>query len=582
MLAEYIISQLESARSHKGCVTEKIEACARQYNGEHRPCDQQVIEDSGVDLYISLTKHKTNTVMAFIRDMLQNADTFPFTLEPTPLPDLNDMELGIVASQMRQTLRQRMVDNQGMPDTPDSIAVLARQLKNQYNESKIKLAKEDAKNASLVLKDRLVESGITKELIKGLGYLVLYPYTVFEGPIQLLTPKMKWKGNKARYNLEKSWQFKAINPRNHFYSSDNKGNGTGQFDIIIDTIDYITLARQQKAEGWQHTNIKYCLKNFQSINYDWLGSSEILNHEAERTTINIIKFYGLIKGEMLKGYDIPVSRNEFYETKIIICGRRTIKIEINKIDNPNPRGIYTTSYMNNLGEESIAGDSIATILAPIERLFMAGLRNLVNNGAISALPIGEVDYQRIARYISPDQIGQLFVGMTVPVDPDTIGGGKPAHYYHNVPSNVTSYMQWMDWCIHLGDLMTGVPATLSGQSVGSGINRTFRGVMQLYANAIKGFQSAMSNVDMDILGPIGRNIYNIALYEGWITGDSQIQSLGFSGLLKEEIKNMKAMENLQLVGQMISAAPNAVPAGTLEWAVGEALGVAGIPTSITD
>ena len=201
----------------------------------------------------------------------------------------------------------------------------------------------------------------------------------------------------------------------------------------------------------------------------------------------------------------------------------------------------------------IPGMSIAQKVRDVERAYMAALRGLFNNFGRTLAPIGEVDMARIERYISDDWDGSIVSDVLYPVDPDISGGGRPAHYFHNVPSIAGQALQLMDYFMNLADRVTQIPAAIHGNPVGTGANRTFRGMMALQGNMMKPIQSALTNMDLDLFKPMGTLLYNLNMKyskDPDIKGDCNVQARGAAGLLEREMQKQNALEVVQVIGQL--------------------------------
>jgi hypothetical protein len=268
-------------------------------------------------------------------------------------------------------------------------------------------------------------------------------------------------------------------------------------------------------------------------------------------SIDVIRHFGLLSGRELNRYGLSVDDGEYHETEAVILGMWTIKLMINPNPNTSERPIYATAYQRTPGK--LPGHGIGQIVRDIERAFMAALRGTLENVSYSVAPLGEVDYRRIQRYMAEDQIGNVMAGTVVPVDPDPANGGRPAHYFHTVPNITQQTANLMQFFIDMADRWTGLPAALSGQPVGTGVNRTFRGIMALYGNALKGVQSALTNLDIDLFERLGNAYFSFNMKydpDPDIKGDAKVKARGTSGLLEKEVAKQNAQDTLQFIAQL--------------------------------
>ena len=160
---------------------------------------------------------------------------------------------------------------------------------------------------------------------------------------------------------------------------------------------------------------------------------------------------------------------------------------------------------------------------------------------------------RVQRYIDDQWDGSVVSNVLYPVDPDIAGGGRPAHYFHNVPSIAGQAIQIMNYFMELADKISQIPATVHGSAPGSGANRTYRGMMAILGNTMKPIQSSIINLDLDIFAPVGTLLYNLNMRYSKdleIKGDCKVNARGAAGLLDKEMKKQSAIEALQVIGQL--------------------------------
>ena len=124
----------------------------------------------------------------------------------------------------------------------------------------------------------------------------------------------------------------------------------------------------------------------------------------------------------------------------------------------------------------------------------------------------------------------------------------------------------------LADIVTQIPASIHGQPVGTGANRTFRGMSMLYGNALKGVQSGITNIDEDVVSPFATSLYMLNLKynpKDEIKGDAKVIARGASGLMEKELKKNDMLEAAQIVASL--AQTGRVKEETLDVAVGRVL-----------
>ena len=94
-LGQYVEDQYLDAKRHKEntvwrngvSIHETLMRCLRMRNNEYDPELARTLD--GVDVYMPLASMKARAAGAWIRDTLANAEDKPWTVEPTPMPELS-------------------------------------------------------------------------------------------------------------------------------------------------------------------------------------------------------------------------------------------------------------------------------------------------------------------------------------------------------------------------------------------------------------------------------------------------------------------------------------------------------------
>lgn len=567
--------------------------CYEQYNGVITPDEWEIINRTNVNIKVSMTKNKVDVLEAWVRDLLQQSAESPFVVNASPLPELSDAD--------RIELAQKYFWDSTV-NPPLTMNSSEKDIKDYFEDKKVLLqqaqkeeADKKAKNMQDLIHDQLVDGGFRDQYIAFMRNLIQYPYAVLFGPVLEKRPVLKWTGKKLKDTFNVVPVVRNISPFNYFWSPDTKIGGTGQYDIIRERITREYLKQCAGMDSWISENINKILNDYEeysSRSNDWpyaLGFDSDGNPDSDNrfVTVNsvfddaitILRFFGKVSGRVLKQFGITgVADDEYREIEAVVAGEYTIRLRVREEPIAAGRPIYVTSYTKT--NDGVAGFGIAQVLRPIERGFMGALRNTVVNSSFSSMPMGEVDYSRIQEFAGQATITPV-PGVMNPVSPTLSGTSENAYKFYDLPNYTGSLWQLaMSWQ-QLADQYSGLPAALSGQPVGTGVNRTFRGISQLYSNALKGVQSAFTNVDTDILEPLGKNFYiaNMLYSDNDdVKGDSQVVSRGMSGLLQVELQKQSTLDLLQALAPIA----NNVPPGVMEYAIKKATIALGIPENVWD
>lgn len=523
---------------------------------------------------INLTQLKVNALNAWMRDLLFGSGGTPFAIEATPVPELNkDMEDEIL-DRVKDVI---FGDNEDLlPKTNAELRSLVAKEKSFVREARTAMAKKACELMETEMWDQCVDGGYKTAFLKFLQDFCIYPYAVLEAPVPEIRTQHVWSGNALKEKDEVVYAVNHVSPHDFFWSPDSTNAQDGSYVIVRKRYSRQALIKMAKMKSYISKNVLDALEHFgeKSTNMDWLSSNpEQQNGIAwdGKSSLEVLKYYGAVKGSVLEEYGITgLTKNEYYECIIHTLGLFTLKVVINPNPNANLRPIYVSSYEKT--GNGIMGFGIAQKIRDVEKAFHSCLRGLIKNMEFSSAPLGEVDFSRIQQWISDDEVGDLEPYTINPVDPDPVGGGRPAYMFHNFPNNTAALSNVCQWFMSLADIVTQIPASIHGQPVGTGANRTFRGMSMLYGNALKGVQSGITNIDEDVVSPFATSLYMLNLKynpKDEIKGDAKVIARGASGLMEKELKKNDMLEAAQIVASL--AQTGRVKEETLDVAVGRVL-----------
>ena len=555
--------------------------CHRQINGEIDPSLMAAVEAAGVDLVLNLTELKVDAFEAWSRSILTDSPKLPFTIKPSPIPSLSSA----AKAEVLEKLKMKLFGDEAAP-LPADLPGLIRMLKAEQLEEEIRFAEVAAENHMRLIEDQCNDGEFRKALLAVIRDIAIYPYCVMEGPIPTVKDSLKWNGSRIAKSTVIVPQFRRRSPFDLFWTSDSTDTQNGTAVFTRDRMTRAQLVGATRLKSYIAKNVVNALERYSryTVDRDWLN----WNPERQRNmiggpwgndqSIEVLTMYSKLSGDELRPYGYSLDSHLFYETRVRSIGPYAIQVLINRAPDPFARPIYTASMTQN--GDRIAGRGLAQKLRDIERAYHAALRGLIRNLHYSSGPIGEVDYARIARWIQDDDIGNIDPYTIFPTDPDVTGGGRPAHYFHTVPSVAQQMLAVMDFFSRQADRFSQIPSAFHGEAVGTGVNRTFRGVTLLQGNALKGLQATLTNLGTGVISPCARNLYMLNMMysdDESIKGDTHPEVADIAGLLEAEVAKQEAMERLQFVAQIAQA--GAVSPAVAAWVSEEALRAAGIPLS---
>ena len=558
-----------------------LRQCYDQYHGILSPTEQRIIDNIGIDAHVNLSAMKAGVVQSYLAESLIQAGQLPWTIQPTPVPDLSDSGELMVAQSVQQSVEQGFRGD---------LRSLVYSLKSEAARKELEHAQDIADNMMKLITDQCAEGGWNRAMFGFINNFCVYPYAVLAGPIPTRRVRMQWSGETLKPKYETFYEFKSISPWDFWWSPDSPDTQRGTGIFIRQRWTRQQLLDAAKMTSYIGENIIKVLddSNRNGFRYHWISNnpeqtdSQVLSWRDNDTTIDILIHWGYFSGRELTKYGIPgLEDDEFYNAMVTMCGRHIIQVLVEKNPTLNKRPVFTASFYTT--QDRIPGESIPQRLRDVERCYETCLRYLISNAYYGSAPITEADYQRVSKYMSDEDIGRIIPGSMYFSDPE-LGNATPAFKYYSLPNNMAAFQNALVYFMDLADRVTNIPAALHGTAQGSGANRTFRGAAMLQSNAVKAIQSAVFNIDEFVYKPLGELLYNYNMIyskDQTVKGDCKIMARGVTALLQKETDRQNSYEILQMVasaGQQLAALPNG--AKIVQWALKNVFQNMGVPKEL--
>lgn len=562
-----------------------LRECFDQYNGIMSARDKELADAIGVDAYVNLTAMKSGLVQSYLIENLVQAGQVPWTIEPTPRPDLS-------ASGEYEAVSRVMAAVQD--GYRGDFETLARQIKAEVLREEFSVAQTRAQHMEKLITDQCLEGGWKRAMYGFTSDFAVYPFAVMHGPVPTSRPRLVWSEDSLHTKIESFYEFRSVSPWDFWYTADSPDTQRGTGVFIRQRWTRQQLLDAARIPSYNVENIEATLSEIANSKSDyafrWLSAnpdepaSLALSWDCGSQTIDVLVHYGFFKGSDLREYGITgVEDNETYNATVTVVGKRTIQAFIHKNPSALVRPVFTASFYKT--HDRIPSFSIPQRIRDVERCYLTCLRYLISNAADSSGPIVEADYSRLHKYMSDEDLARI-VPNTVYLSSSDMPSQNPALRFYSIPSVIPQYQALLAYFMDLVDRVSNIPAALHGTAQGTGANRTFRGAAMLQGNAVKAIQAAVGNIDEYVFGPMGELLYNYNLVysdDESVKGDCKIIASGASGLLQREIDRQNSFEVLQLVGsagQQIAQMPKG--AEIIAWALRNVLKQMQVPEELLD
>lgn len=564
---------------------------------------------------ISLVAFKVNLLVAMLRENLVDVSTAPFIIDPTPNPEIPASEKQRVLSEVYKDLlakaedivgqqigfadvglaegvsMETILNHAGLP-TLNAAELIEdmRQRKGRLLAEIRKHAEDQAAMLQRELYDKSVEGGWREAFIPFIDDFATYPYACIHGPIPTIKTEARWAGDKFKEEQRVTWSFERVSPFDFYWTNDSTSAQDGTAIFIKKMVGYeylfdaLEFAEQDEQSGYDKTALNELIEMLHDGGIPRFWSGALLSPEnndggavwLRGDTAEIIIRYGKHTGRELLDFGFAdLKPNKVYETKSIMCGGKVIYLTMNNNPSQYKRPVFCTSFETRNG--SIVGVGLAQRLLSLHKAYRTVMQLCMYHLGYLSEPISIVDYKRIMEFMGEDWVENpaIYPGMTIVTGPDTtMRGDKPVSFMQ-IPNSTDSLLRMADHLFELSHVVSNIPAALHGQPVGSGANRTVRGLLTLQGNALKSVQSSLINLDRHVVEPMVTLLYmQLVKHDDDFeyTGDCKIVAKGAASMIERELKAQQAMENLQIIGQVGAHIPPEILAEQIE----ELLRVTGI------
>lgn len=591
-------------------VEETLFMCDRQRRGIYDPQDAALL--GGIDIFIPLTDMKCMAAEAWLRDMLGNVIEMPWTVEPTPIPDLperlkqkalRDLKMEIV-SQATQgnalgaaqamanmpTQGQDILFGQMISQFPGDLEATAKRLKEAQRKIQFSQAKQASSAMERLMRDQCVQMDFLGVLQQVFYDLVTFPAAILKGPVLSNKPRIYWRGNQRVVDTKEQLACYRVAPFDFRPSPDSSNTQNGTYVIEKTRMTRRSLTWALGRKYWIESQLDEVLENYRTQNRNWLIDDTAQNPEVlpnisiwrEDETIESLEHHGILSGAELRPYGIMADDSTYYETKVVVSGYRTLMVKVNAEPYVTARPFHNASYERH--GDRFWNTCPVLKLRDVQRTINAAVRAQIRNMAFSSGPQVEIDVSRVKSYvvnledllnISPYQ-GRL-------VDPDLVNGGRSAYTFANVPEIISKLAPVINQYWKLADDVSNIPNYAQGDTGLSGAGRTFRGFSAVFAQALKVFKMPVQNLDTGLFQPFAQALYDYNMTyspDDAVKGDANVRALGSTGLVERELGQQRALETMQIISQMSPAVAEIAPEKTkrvIEWTWAKALEAVGVP-----
>lgn len=560
-LGKIIMNAAGAAASHRAAhgIDSRLEYATASSNNKYSSEDAEFIGE----VYMGVTNNKIRAFKSWVSDIIVNSEDRPFTVRPSPVPDL--------PISVEDTVLDIFLDEVKARGVPTDIETTLAQLKQVAKGHVEAVTEANAKKLEDLIADQLTEGGwrnVFDEFINDMG---TYPTAFLKGPHIAYVKRMRWNGSKAEAYDEPVYKLSRVSPYDMFPSPESTTPQDGRYIIQRARMTPNDLLDSAKLSGFREDAIRAVIAKHRG-GWKWRGMTDKENKKADLSVAgtptdgaestggmyDVLVYYGGVTGVALAKLGLEgLDLERVYESEVWVCDG----VVLRAILNPHPTGrrpFFASSFDKVPGD--IWGRGLPDLIKDIQRVCNATTRAMVKNMAFSSGPIGEADMSRLTseddiNTVEPYRIYQVDGGGLVP-------SAQPALRFHNIMSNSRELTEVYERFLKQADDVSGIPAYVLGNPQVAGAGRTLGGLSLLMGNAAKGIKKVISQIDRDIIEPVVGEYaaFNLMFNDNPdIKFDTFVVARGSSGLLQQELSQSRSIELMQLLSQMVNPAdPNSI------------------------
>ena len=582
-LAEYVMECFDRSKRHRDSIgmTETLQDCLRRFRGKYTT--EQLEKFGGISNYRGLTGMLVRSAFSWLKDAYFNAQDKPWTLEPTPEPELPESMQSELNDAINSQLTIAFSESGQVGMLSSQKRDLLQMLRNTASQMALDFAMESSKGMSKVIEDQLLEANFRDVLSEHLLDICIYPYAVLKGPVVRRKMIPVWKNNKYTFKVEPRYYIDRVDPKNFYPSPDSTNTQDGEFIIELMSLSRARLNEAKKMKDFYEDAINLVIDEADhqysrqaqlqvTDNVDTNLDGVARNNTALKGSMyDVYEFNGRIPGETLLEFlemhdRIDDARDDFgsevqtawgsidpyedYESTVWVCNGVVIFARLNSAKPIPYRGYYVTSAYKIPG--SIYGECIPLVIADLQDELNVAARSRVYNMGMSAGPIAEADTSRFADNDAPERIEPWTV---YPVTTNTAqnNNSAPAIRFQSIPNVSNELTAVMEETWEKAHRISGIPPYMYGD--GQGAAPTLGAFSLQYAGATKGIKTIISNIDNDIVEKLIQQMYYYNMYyheDDAIKADARVNVRGAAGLIAQEQRQARPLELLQALGPILA------------------------------
>lgn len=549
----------------------------RQYHGVYEDrVLQQLKEQDKSQLFLNVTRHKTNTAAAKLSDMLFPVDEPNWSIEPTPVPDLVRKldEIDSMGEQVEERANQML--EAGDEAGAEALVTEASPLLDEAARGRavLEAADRSAEGMTREIDDQLVECDYASECRDAIEDMCQIGTMVTKGPVKSMRPDRRWRsiqrpdGGGSIMVLEDApdrmrGSFNRVDPWHWFPDPDaiKVKDSDGFYERhLYKEKDLRGLAR---LKGFDKDAIRRLLKQKpKDTSPYWVADMRTItgiHTDSGDESYHVWEYYGALTAEQLTEIARAAGRDDMaadYEDVdplaevhvcIWFCDGVLLKFAEHALDTNDP--IYSAACWQK-DSSSIWGYGIPYVMRDIQAAICAGWRMIMDNAGLSTAPQILIDKTSV----EPQDGDWTPKPRKIWLKTRPTQQGERVFETFDLPARLGDLMGIVNQALKFADDETGITQLAQGEQ-GAGITKTAQGMAMLMNSTNVVFRRVVKAFDDHITKPNIQRLYDWTMQwseDESIKGDMRVQARGSSVLLVREIQAQN------MLGLLMNATGNPV------------------------
>lgn len=570
----------------------------RQYHGIYEPDVLAILREDKErsQVFINITRPKTNAWRARIGDMLFPNDERNWGIDPTPVPTLTQearraaKQADQMEAQVAGIVAQNNADVEaGGPGMPDEMAAamqtanLAAQLRAR--EKQLQANIEEARRRSAAMQreidDQLTEARYPSKCRDVIDDMVKVGSGIIKGPVVSTAPKRTWDidsetGDALLSQGEPNQPtVRRVNFWHFFPDPDaetiEEGNGTFERHLPNRKM----LKRMARDLGFDPRTVGELLKEGPRTNgpgqrdVNWMAelrelegsatSADMANTLADRWCV--WEFHGALEADQIarmiramgrfpdaERFEEAAEQNPLreYMVRVFFCGNRLLKIEEDYLLDSGA-SVYSVATFEKSESSILGGVGVPRLMRSEQAMLNSAVRMMMDNAALATGPQIVIDKEIIGPAngkwkLTPRKVWHR-IKSAVMAERE---GNRPFEMF-DIPMNQEMLANIIALATKFVDEAVAMPLIAQGDQAAH-ITQTAHGMSMLFNSANVVFRRVIKNWDDDVTTGLIQRFFDFNMQFSnkiEIKGDAKIEARGTSVLLVREMQADQMMTILQ-------------------------------------